>query len=388
MEMLAEEMRVLYVALTRAREKLILLATVKETDKLLQNWSRYLEHDMLLLPDDALAKARSYLDWIGPALMRHPDGRSLREHAGAPLQIPSFFADESSRWFVQLVRPEVFSAIAEAAGTIEVPQNWKQAVLGGEPVDEGGAFELPVADKLSWRYGNEQASSLLSKTSVTELKRLSEHHKLLELLSDEPIIPGGSQDKTYRPMIVRRPRFMEQTKLNAAERGTVFHSVMQHMPLNLEPSEQDIRELLADMVHREMLTQAQSDVVEPDVIVSFFRSALGQRLLRSNRVHRELPFSYGLPAKEVYGVTDEATANETVMLQGVIDCIFEEENGLVLLDYKTDRLKGAGPAALEGMRERYRMQLDLYAKAVERIWKRPVTGKYIFLFDGAHILEL
>ncbi|NOU95470.1 helicase-exonuclease AddAB subunit AddA [Paenibacillus sp. LMG 31456] len=388
MEMLAEEMRVLYVALTRAREKLYLLATVKETDKLIQNWARYIVHDKLLLPDDALAKARSYLDWIGPALMRHPDGGVLREHAGASQQIPAIFAKESSRWHVQLVRPELFAAIAEAAGSHEVSQEWRQAVLALEPSNEGGQFEAQVGRKLSWRYENIQASSLLAKTSVTELKRMSEHHKLLELVSDEPIYPDASQGKTYRPAIVRRPRFMEQSQLNAAERGTVFHSVMQHMRLSAQPSELDIKETLADMVRRELLTEAQSAVVEPDVIVSFFRSELGMRLLRSPQVHREMPFSYGLPAGEVYGVTDAAIASETVMLQGVIDCIFEEGQGLVLLDYKTDHLKGSVSAALDGMRERYRLQLDLYAKAVERIWKRPVIGKYIFLFDGAHILEL
>jgi ATP-dependent helicase/nuclease subunit A len=101
-----------------------------------------------------------------------------------------------------------------------------------------------------------------------------------------------------------------------------------------------------------------------------------------------MPFSYGLPAREVYGTTDEAVAGETIMLQGVIDCIFEEEQGLVLLDYKTDSLKGGGAKALEAVTERYRIQLDLYAKAVERIWKRPVTDKFIFLFDGAHIVRL
>ncbi|TDF96745.1 helicase-exonuclease AddAB subunit AddA [Paenibacillus piri] len=387
MEMLAEEMRVLYVALTRAREKLYLLATVKETDKLLQNWSRYLRHQDRL-PDEALAKARSYLDWIGPALMRHPDGAALRERAGAVLPVPALFADERSRWYVQLVRPEVFAAIAEAAAAHEAPLASRQAVLALEPVPEGGYWETQVWDRLSWRYEHERAATLLSKTSVTELKRLSEHHKLLELLTDEPMYTGAESGPSYRPAIVRRPRFMEQAKLSAAERGTVFHSVMQHMPLSRELSVQDVKETLADMVRRELLTEAQSDVVEPEVIAAFFRSELGLRLLRSPQVHREMPFSYGLPAREVYGVTDEATADETIMLQGVIDCIFEESDGLVLLDYKTDHLKGGGPAALDAIRERYRMQLDLYAKAVEKIWKRPVTGKYIFLFDGTHILEL
>ncbi|WP_028549216.1 helicase-exonuclease AddAB subunit AddA [Paenibacillus sp. UNC451MF] len=398
MEMLAEEMRVLYVALTRAREKLFLLATVKGTDKLLQSWGRALEQEEPLLPDDTVARAKCYLDWIGPSLMRHPDGKELREHAGISYRMPYFMVEEPSKWLVHWVRPEVFAAMEEAAVVYEVSEERKQAVFRLEPVTgEAGTenlFESQIQERLSWSYDFEKASSLLSKTSVTELKRLSEHHKLLELVSEEA--PAGEADlfydhgrkKDYRPAIVRRPRFMEQAKLNAAERGTVFHSVMQHMPIHFSPSAQDVKETLAEMVSKELLTDTQKEVVDADVIVTFFNSDLGQRLLRSKAVHREVPFSYGLPAREVYSSTDEASSEETILLQGVIDCVFEEQDGLVLLDYKTDHLKGQGEKALQAVRERYQLQLDLYAQAVAKIWRRPVTGKYIFLFDGAHILEL
>ncbi|MFH5182761.1 helicase-exonuclease AddAB subunit AddA [Paenibacillus sp. TAB 01] len=393
-EMLAEEMRVLYVALTRAREKLYLLATVKDTDKLLQKWSRYLEHHEELLPNDAVAQARSYLDWIGPALMRHPDGRALREYAGGSQRIPAACSGDPSRWEVRLLRPEWFASVAEAAGAADIDEERMQSVFHLEPVsDKGDLTDHQVWGRLSWEYPYAQASALLSKTSVTELKRLSEHHRLLELISDEPQAgmlndPLLSSPSAYRPAIVRRPRFLEQKKLNAAERGTVFHAVMQHIRMDKVPSADDIRETLADMLRKQLLTEPQCEAVDADVIASFFRSDLGGRLLHADRIHREVPFSYGLPAKEVYSDTDEQTAEETILLQGIIDCMFEEGQGLVLLDYKTDHVKSGGTAELHAIRERYRLQLDLYAKAVEKIWRRPVTGKYIFLFDGAHILEV
>ncbi|OXM86117.1 helicase-exonuclease AddAB subunit AddA [Paenibacillus rigui] len=394
MEMLAEEMRVLYVALTRAREKLYLLATVKGTDKLLRKWSRYLEHNEELLPDDAVAQARSYLDWIGPALMRHPDGAALREYAGVPNRIPAVWSDDPSRWQIHLLRQERFAGWAEAAGTSEVSGERKQSVLRLEPVeDRGDLLDSQVWSRLAWQYGYGTASTLLSKTSVTELKRLSEHHRLMDLVSDEPeavmLSTGyGQGASSYRPAIVRRPRFLEQTKLNAAERGTVFHAVMQHIAMDKAPTLAEVHETLARMVRKELLTQAQSEVVDADVIVTFFHSELGRRLLQASRIHREVPFSYGLPAREVYAGTDEATSEETILLQGVIDCLFEEGQGLVLLDYKTDHVKSSTPAALQAIRDRYQLQLDLYARAVEKIWRRPVTGKFIFLFDGAHIMEL
>ncbi|MCS7464882.1 helicase-exonuclease AddAB subunit AddA [Paenibacillus doosanensis] len=398
MEMLAEEMRVLYVALTRAREKLYLLATVKGTDKLLHSWARVLEHDGMLLPDDLTVKAKSYLDWIGPALMRHPDGERLRERAGVTYRCPAWLTEDRSQWLVHFLRPESYAGLAEAAAVQEVAEERRQAVLRLEPVEDGpegeaDRFEAQVWSKLSWAYSHEKASSLLSKTSVTELKRLSEHHKLLEMMSGEPEAPmlAGLQKETpqeYRPAIVRRPRFMEKSKLTAAERGTVFHSVMQYIRLDEEPTANQIRETLAEMLRKQLLTEAQREAVDPDVVVSFFRSPLGQRMLKSPSVHREVPFSYGLPAGEIYAGADQATAGETILLQGVIDCVFEEQDGLVLLDYKTDHLKGGGEAALQAVRERYRLQLDLYGQAIERIWKKPVTGTYIFLFDGPHLLEM
>lgn len=401
MEMLAEEMRVLYVALTRAREKLVLVASVKGLEKQLKAWSRFVLHDRLALPDDALAKAKCYLDWIGPAMIRHPDGKLLREGAGVEDTVPLFLKDESSEWRVHLIMPELFAGMAQAAAGSDPADSRWQSVVRMEPVDETEQWEHEVWRRLSWDYSYKDATLVLSKTSVTELKRLSEHHKLLELLSEEPAaapwhavengqdnVDKKGRDKgqtVFRRMIVRRPRFMEQRELNAAERGSVFHSVMQHMPLDRHPSEADVRETLAWMVSRELLTEQQQSLVDPAVIVSFFRSELGQRLLQAKRVHREVPFSFGLPATDVYGAEPGGLSQETVMLQGVIDCLIDEEEGLVLLDYKTDRLKGASP---QRVAESYRMQLDLYARAVETIWKRPVIGKYIFLFDGAHVVQL
>ncbi len=404
MEMLAEEMRVLYVALTRAREKLILIASVKNLQKQLEAWGRFVQHDRMTLPDDALAGARCYLDWIGPALIRHPDAEPLREAGGLDYRLWSFMDGEPSEWQVRLLRPELFAGMSQAAAAVSFADSRWQSVIRQEPVDETERWEHEVWRRLSWSYPREDATLVLSKTSVTELKRHSEHRKLLELLSDEPsaaVWPGvgtgsgepaaeeklkqGRDGAAFRKVIVRRPRFMERSGPNAAERGTVFHTVMQHMPLDRFPSESDIRELLASMVQRELLTEEQCSLVDPAVIMTFFESELGRRLLNAKRVHREMPFSFGLPASDVYGPDRGGLTDETVMLQGVIDCLIDEGDGLVLVDFKTDRLKGASPLRVA---EKYRLQLDLYARAVETIWKRPVTGKYIFLFDGAHVAEL
>ncbi|MCZ8518709.1 MULTISPECIES: helicase-exonuclease AddAB subunit AddA [Paenibacillus] len=405
MEMLAEEMRVLYVALTRAREKLILVASVRSAEKLAKSWTRFVRHKDARLPDDALAKARNYLDWVGPAVIRHPDAEMLRAAADTDFEHRPFLDGESSRWNVRLIRGDLFAGMAQAAaGEADFSEERWEQVQRYEPVEGTERYEAEVWRRLDWTYPGAGASQVLSKTSVTELKRLSEHHKLLETLSEEPsptlwgeadgrqgtiaageLAESGTGPGYYRPVIVRRPRFLEQEQSNAAERGTVFHSVMQQIPLKPAPTEEQIRETLAAMVARELLTPAQMDMVDPAVILSFFGSVLGARLQQAVRIHREVPFSCAMRAADVNPSVEDLPEDETVMLQGVIDCLIDEGDGLVLLDYKTDRLKGGSPQAAAG---RYKMQLELYARAVEKIWKRPVTAKYIFLFDGAHIVEL
>ncbi|SDC71933.1 helicase-exonuclease AddAB, AddA subunit [Paenibacillus sp. UNCCL117] len=443
MEMLAEEMRVLYVALTRAKEKLILVATVRGLEKQLASWARYVGYSGQTLPDDTLAAAKCYLDWIGPAIMRHPDGDVLRQAIGLDEKTSPSMGREPSQWTVHVLSPDRFAHIAEAATaaeSVEDDPRWL-AVERHEPVEGTERWEPEVWKRLSWEYGYREATHMFSKTSVTELKRLTEHEKLLELFGDEPASaywnrespeppleasaigdrtgaeppkapllgervneeqPGlmsgwdgsgggvngaGYQaaNGSFRPLIVRRPRFLEQRELNAAERGSVFHAVMQHISLSRLPRTEDVENTLADMVLRELLTEEQRALVDPQVIVSFYSSTLGERLLAAQRVYRELPFSFGMPAADIYRQADPEGAEDIVMLQGVIDCLIDEGDGFVLVDYKTDRLKGVPPRKLA---EKYRLQLELYARAVEAIWKKPVKETFVFLFDGAHLVEL
>lgn len=422
LESLAEEMRVLYVALTRAREKLFLVAAVKEAEKKLASWSRFIASGEMKLPDDAVASATCYLDWIGPALVRHPDAVPLLSESSDVRLLP-----DDSRWKVHVIGLEQFPVWSQAAVSAEALEEKLQAVLRGEPVDGTERWEHEVWRRLSWKYPHRAATRSWAKTSVTELKRLSEHDKLLQSLSDSPASdPHGSHlledglqfpviaadtrvdaardrggleadsvqtagqqtpAQQYRTAISRRPRFMEQRSMTAAERGSVFHAVMQRVPLEHAVHAGDVEALLQDMQARELLTAEQCGAVDPSVIAAFFQTELGRRMLASEKVYRELPFSFGLPANQLYGlqIPDAGTQDDIVMLQGVIDCLFAEGDGWILVDYKTDQRKGRSPARIAAG---YQLQLDLYAKAVEAIWKRPVIGKYIYLFDGCHVEEL
>ena len=131
-------------------------------------------------------------------------------------------------------------------------------------------------------------------------------------------------------------------------------------------------------------------MIDSELIVKFFLSEMGQRIVHAKAVNREIPFTLSLPAKEVYPAWNGP--EESVFIQGIIDCVFEDENGLVLIDYKsdgiTDRYRGGFEQAKPILEDRYRLQINLYTIAIEQIWKRKVNERYLFFFDGAHILKV
>ncbi|MFC5450258.1 helicase-exonuclease AddAB subunit AddA [Paenibacillus aestuarii] len=381
LELLAEEMRVLYVALTRSREKLYLLGTVKSLDKQLRAWGRHLTRADWYLPDFELAKAKSYLDWVGPALLRHPDAASWRERIG----ISEAAADvrllqDPSEWKLTVITPESLQLEQQMEDTVALPDEERLAAIRTvQPVATTGGWGGWLDERLSWTYAYTDAPKLFAKTTVSEMKRLSELNRIAAD-GEQPTEP-----LKMRSAVWRRPRFMEEKKLTAAEKGTVVHAVMQNISLSEAPTEASIRQTLEAMLQKQTLTLQQSEIVDIPVILNFFQTDVGQRMIKAPKLQREVPFSYGLAADDVYADAEHATSGETVLIQGVIDCLFEDEQGLVLLDYKTDAVKGSSDAEL---RARYETQINLYTRAVEQIWKRPVSGKFLYFFDGARLLEL
>ncbi|MGG1520201.1 helicase-exonuclease AddAB subunit AddA [Paenibacillus oryzisoli] len=391
LEMLAEEMRVLYVALTRAREKLYLVGTVKSLDKLLRNWGRMLSRSGWYLPDFELAKAKSYLDWVGPAVLRHPDAAAWRERISITNDASGVnLLEDGSAWRVSVHTPESLLFEDEAAEADDVPDLLRlEALRAGEHVLTEGKWQALLEANLSWQYAFSEASKRFAKTTVSEMKRLSE----LNRLSSELEFPAAlgqeleaSDVKSRKPgTIWRRPKFMSDKKLTAAEIGTVVHAVMQNLALDSKPTQASIEATLDGMLRKQTLTLAQREVVDIPVMLTFFDTPVGKRMLAARNVQREVPFSYGLPAEEVYGDDDRSFQGETVLIQGVIDCLFEDELGLALVDYKTDAVRGSGD---EELRQRYEKQISLYARAVEQILKRPVRDRFLYFFDGAKLLEM
>jgi len=457
-ELLAEEMRVLYVALTRPKEKMILVGTVKDVVKKAVAWSQIKDSPERVLPDYLLAAGRSYLDWIGPSLMRHPDSALLRELAGGADSYAACLVDDESRWGISVISADQVSreivvdqTLGEEDGMTEVRKHRIAALKAVQSVElfpssteeemiedtqdstprdiseedvftigeqEGIQLLREVDKRLSWTYPHQAATQVAASTSVTELKTLltMQDHQSLQMMEEveeqseasvdyegREVKDGGSSFKLH----LRRPKFMEEKQLTGAERGTVYHTLMQHLPVDGSPVDlQIVEQTLLQLVELQILLPHQAEVIESEQLAEFFNTEPGTELLRAEWVKREIPFIYGLPAHhspaewlhslspdagmqtlEEDGKMQASLENETVLVQGIIDCLFEVDGELVLLDYKTDRvLEHRG--GLDKLTENYRFQLELYGRAIEDILGRKVDRKWLYFFDGGLAVKL
>lgn len=379
LEMLAEEMRVLYVALTRAKEYLYLLGTVKNVEKKLEDWEQFSIHPEWLLKEYDRQSAKGYLDWIGPSLIRHQDCQELRNGKGIGHLVPEEISNHSSCWKIELIDAVQLASIKETV--LEEKDHLLELVKEGKELPVKSEWNEQVLSQLEYKYEYFAPSTHRSKQSVSEVKRQRE-------LRDEE--SGIELQKKFRKPLMNRPRFMQEKSLTPAERGTAMHAVMQQIDLEKPITFDSITSQLTEMVQLELLTLEQLEVIDVDQVVQFFESKLGVRLLKANTVLREIPFSLSLPASDVYA--DWKGEEEAVLLQGIIDCVFEDDEGLVLLDFKTDgiheRYKGGYEEARLILEDRYKVQIELYRKALEEIWKKKVHESYLFFFDGAHIMKM
>lgn len=391
-EMLAEEMRVLYVALTRPKEKLYLIGTSKDAAKAWESWSETAAMATDRLPDFAAASATRYFDWLGPAAV-----------------IASELKDPERRWICSIVPAIRFTRRkeAEAAATSEEEHRLWEAVLQAGPVDVPATeLSAAIASALSWQYPELAATQSAAKTSITALKNRLEAAQLptatahssaedeegaadddtLRLSAgDAPDLRQGQPQAAAATFRLRRPRFMSARQLTPAERGSAFHLAMQHLPIRKGTDTPQIVAMLDRLAELRILSIEQRQAIDAEAVAAFCRTPLYDRLCEATKVWREVPFTCGLEAGDVYPALRENGQGDTVMIQGVIDCLFADANGLVLIDYKTDDLKGGSAAQAA---EKHRFQVEQYGEAIGRIVGRDVAEAYVYFFDGGEAVRL
>ena len=190
----------------------------------------------------------------------------------------------------------------------------------------------------------------------------------------------------YQTSIIDRPRFLrEKTGLSASEIGTAMHVVMQHLDFQGQLTIQGIGSQVEAMLQKEILTLEDRQAIDIKAIAGLFNTPLGNRMLEAKAVLREIPFTLGLPGHLVHREIP-SSGEEIVVVQGVIDCLLEEEDGLVLIDYKTNYVKDE--ADLVRITEEYQGQMNLYSLAVESSLKKKVKEKYLYLFSVGRDIKI
>ena len=391
----AEELRVLYVALTRAKEKLILTGTVKVGEGARQTplpqwaakWCRAVGREETALPREMLEKAKCAFDWLLPAIARHHDGRKLRELAGLPEALMDWGLEleEGAGFSLQIISSE---EIQEKQQETDEEDALIKAVREGLALPDTERREV-VRERLGWHYDSRGLGQVSAKVTVTELKS-----RKWEADGEEtyavPILPAGGQrglaqeaeEEWSRPRFLQQKQGMQKKFFTSAERGTLMHTALQHIDFHGAADYAAVCGQLAAMEQKGLLQPGEKEVIDGGKIVNLLASPLGERLRRARRIYREQPFCRLLPAGRVYaGVTDKEAA---VFLQGIIDLLFEDEQGrLVLVDYKTDR----GITAQQA-RDRYETQIELYREAVEALLERKVEECCLYLLQSSHLVEI
>ncbi|WP_111439012.1 helicase-exonuclease AddAB subunit AddA [Psychrobacillus insolitus] len=366
MELKAEEMRVLYVAMTRAKERLFLVASVKDLAKTLAKWEdaqTSLSSDML--PNYIRAKAKGYLDWIGPAIARHADYKQLGNIVEANV------VESESKW--KLVAKGM-NELKKSSQTEE-----KEVITLQSLINTKETKLLPeIQARFDTVYPFEFSTHKRSKQSVSEIKKIQQ---LTE--KEENDFFQTHIASTNATRLMKRPFFMQQEEqLTGAEVGTAVHAMMQQIDLKEVKNEEQVTAFAEALFEREILTKAEQSAINPKKIVPFFNSEIASRLRSAKEIMREFPFTYATADAE----------GDSQIIQGVVDCLFLEEDGKwVLLDYKTDRVQHllSDEALLKKeMSNRYAVQLSLYAQAIESIMQVEIKEKVLYLFDANKTISL
>lgn len=351
----AEEERILYVAMTRARDQLILTGHSNHIDHDWQRWTSRLNP----------AQAKSYFDWVMPAALAPFGAKADADYArpGAAWQ--------DAVWQVRIAR-------AVPAGTVEEGAYDGETRL--EALRRGDLTGTPVPswldEQLSWQYAYPQAVRTAAKFSVSEVKR-----RYQELHSDElqdeadlsvpaaaviPTAPG--EDDAFAAL----PPWLagEEAAVSGAQRGTALHKALQYITPAADQTTATLRREIDAFVRQGLLSWEEAKLVYVPVLAAFCQSDIGRRMAESPELHREYPFTVLLAGGDPLPETE---TGEQILIQGVIDCLFREDDAWILVDYKSDRLETA-----DAFRSRYAVQLALYKRAVEQITHRPVEETYIY----------
>lgn len=397
--MKAEEQRILYVALTRARDKLFLTGYINKEIKKEKGVGAHIKHAALTqtqaLGADLIKAGNSYLHWLLIAFSRHLTGgaplRNIIELEGAT----NFdLLDRQCQVKVEIHDGSLYGDLDYKADVDETTINTVRAL--GKVNDV--ALPEEIVQRFAFTYPNLVAAKTTAKISVSELKRRfaerdAEAVSATDVSIQQKPVPscGIADDTTDEAAIVdsripaiseteiadsvfgRKPMAIADAEeiVTGAQWGTLMHEAMQWLPVKTY-TQQSMTDMLDSLQAEGKFSDDERSVLSDRSLYTFFNSDIGKRLITSKRVERELPFSMLFDGSRVY---PDVESGERLFLQGIIDTAFVEDDQWVLVDYKTDRVKSG-----DELIRRYKIQMDLYKEALETLTNMPVKASYIYSF--------
>ena len=324
-ESIAEEMRILYVALTRAKEKLIITGVENDLEKSLEQKRELLENyekENGKINHLILKKDLSYLGWLELVYLNHED-------------IESYM---------------ILNKISK-----------KDILNNEEKIEEKEIRNIPENEEeiekvnkiLNWKYEYQDMTNIQSKMSVTKIKELKSRNKL-EL---EPI--------------EKKPKFMEEKKeLSSAEKGTLVHLILQKLDFKKEYTKEQVEQFIQSLYEKEIINKLQKEAVNSEKIYKTLTSEFFKKIQTAKQIYKEVPFYTYINTKEIYNTKNE----ENILVQGIIDLYYiTNEDEIILVDYKTDYVKNE-----EELIEKYKIQLEIYRKALEESLNKKIKETYIY----------
>lgn len=368
-KLLSEEMRKLYVALTRAEQKLFLVGSYDDKEAALKSWSKAALNDQPVL-DTGLRNGQKdgFIDWVGMTLFRHPAMDNYQQEY--VVTQPAAVKQHPATFKIAFVDPQVIAETVQGylpeIKTLEIPQG----VVNIQSLKQRLLFEYPYPE----------ATKTTSYQSVSELKRIYDDPDNRETLD----LNGTQTQYRFTQDELGAPKFLGTKKeLSAAEIGTATHLVMQLLSLKEKPEKKMIEGLIKELVERKTLTQEIAEKISIDNILQFLDSKIGKYVIENaDHLYREEPFAMLLPANQLF---NEYQNQDEILVHGIIDGYLEFDEHILLYDLKTDYYT---PEREKSLIDRYRGQLHLYKDALEKAKQKPVKSAYLIFLQGNQAIDL
>ena len=355
LDSLGEELRVLYVAYTRAKEKLIITGTMSNLEKKQAEYESVQEESDMKFDFLRLSKATTYWDFVLPAVLRAPRSVPLR------LKVLNMYDIIAGQAETQ-VKSQIERSVLE---------DWDTERVYDEEMHEN------LRNQFAYRYPYENSQTRKLKFSVSELKKRIYLQESGEMEDSEQLY----EETELQPIL---PKFMEEeVPLTGASRGTAYHRALELLNFAEDYDTEKLKNCLRKFTEDGKMTDEMRKAVCIRDFLKFLQTDSGKRMqacAKQNRLFKEQPFVLGVPATDLWKEEEEG---ELVLVQGIIDVYFEEEDGLVVLDYKTDRVRESRELV-----ERYHGQLDYYARALEQATGKIVKEKIIYSFTLGEEIHL